>query len=236
LKKSTKLDTSYGLPRQRSNMTPEEKRELERRDCWQGRIYVLDQDCASLVDAPTVPIIGQQVDLALEYATAAAVAMMRHPDPAVCWTHDTVLILDGRIIGLVRVGVGPPEIVQIGIDAVTSNQGVRPGHRVYHQPRITFVDGSLRSRDCGEGVPLAGRDLITVVEAEIEAVCQSMQCPDPEGRQALDVALSYQGRVLAVIKVGPEGPVVHRFDPLDADCGRRSQGSIAMSPRTRQRL
>jgi hypothetical protein len=40
---------------------------------------------------------------------------------------------------------------------------------------------------------------------------------DQDRRQTEDVGLTYRGRALAIIRVSPAGPVVHRFGPAATD-------------------
>jgi hypothetical protein len=204
----------HTLPRHLRDLTPEVRRDVERLAYWESSIFEVDESSASLIDEVAVPVLGQQVDRALNYMIEVARAMMQHPDPTLCWADESVLTYRGGILALIRKGTDRPDVIRFSLDNLSSGESVRPGART---PRIFFVDGSFASVSYGVGIPLAGRDLTSAMEASIESVCIRMEHPKPEYRQTEDVALTYRGRALAIVRVSPAGPVVHRFGPAATD-------------------
>jgi hypothetical protein len=197
------------LSRRRTAMTPEQVRELERRTYWQSTIFELECTSASLIDGLIVPIIGDRLQLTLDFAIRATAEMTQHPDATQRWTHDTVLFYRSRLVAVVRATLD-------GIAITTFEANALPvtGHPGSLQSSIVLVDGSLDSVAYGVGIPLAGRALGDVLEESIKLISESIQNHDPDYRQDDDVALAFRGQILSVVRVSPEGPIVHRFGPL----------------------
>jgi hypothetical protein len=210
--RSTPATNENSSPRHRTAMTPEQVRALERQKYWQSSIFELEESSASLIDDQAVRIVGQQVGLALDYAMAVTKGMMLHPDPELRWTHDTVLFHRGRVQAIIQVCPSGPAIIRFDPEALASTADAGPGRQNSRRFRVELVDGSLESASYGLGIPLAGRDLMSVLDDSIKSILESMQHPDQDYRQTEDVALAFRGRILAVIRVTGSGPVVTRFD------------------------
>ena len=108
---------------------------------------------------------------------------------------------------------------------------VKPGRRASPGSSITWIDGSLESAGYGLGIPLAGRDLIDALNVSIRSICDSARHHDLAKNEVDDVALSYRGRFLAVIRFTPSGPVVTRFDLPSPPSGGGADTATRNSPK-----
>jgi hypothetical protein len=205
---------SYGPTSRRTKLTPAERRELDRLAYWKTTIFSLEEERADLIEGVAIPVLGQHLGPALDYAITAAIDMIRHPDPDLRRDADIALFYRRRILALVRVGQGDPVITRFDTDGLQAPESPKPARRGSRPCGITFMDGSVESTSYGVDTPLTGRDLGKVLEALIDSVCQGMQSSDPAERQGGDVALAFRGRILAVIRVSSNGPLVDRFDPI----------------------
>jgi hypothetical protein len=208
--------TNYDLQSagRRTDLTPAERRELDRRTYWKTSIFSLEEERADLIDGLTIPVLGRRLGPALDYAITSAVDMIRHPDPDLRRDADIALFYRRRILALVRAGRGDPIITRFDTEMVPEPESPKPARRGSRPCGITFMDGSVESTSYGVDTPLAGRDPDKALETLIDSVCQGMQSPDPAERQGDDVALAFQGRILAVIRDSSNGPLVDRFDPI----------------------
>ncbi len=209
----------------RDRLTPAEQRELERCAHWGISLQTLDEDSRDMVNGVEIPILGQDVELALEYSIRAASRMLEHPDPAQRWQHDVAFFAVGRLLAIVRIGPDGPVVTRFDPITLPSIVTGIPGSRRGRRPCIYWVDGSLEATSYGVGTPIAGRDPAILIDELVGAMCEKLRHPDADHRQTEDVIITHRGQILAAIRSTASGPVVTRFDQTDS-----SAGSLADPP------
>jgi hypothetical protein len=195
-------------------MTLEEIREHERRAYWASSLYLVEEASRSLVNGVEVPVVGQDLDLALTYSIEAAGRMSKLDNPVERWAHDVAFFLGGRLLAVLRMSPNGPLVTKFDSTTRPSIESERADCRAARKPTINWVDGSYESTGYGASIPLDGRNLVDVLGTSIESVCENMRNPNPEFRETDDVVATFRGRILAAIRVSPDGPVVHRFEPI----------------------
>ena len=132
----------------------------------------------------------------------------------------------GQILAVIRCTAHGPEVTRF--DSTPSLRRASETGASCRRPSITWIDGSLESAGYGLGVPLAGRELTDTLDVSIRSICEGCEQHDLAKNEVNDVALSYRGRFLAVIRFTPWDPgrdavryaalVGHLYQSAGQDC------------------
>jgi hypothetical protein len=201
-------------------LTPAERRAIDEQVYWETSLHLVEESSASVISGLELPVVGGMVAHALDHAIGTTIAMMQHPDEDLRWTADVAHVLRGRILSVVRLTPGGVDAISFDTGPLVLAERVVPGRRASRSSSIVFIDGSLESPCYGLGIPLSGRDLAVVLDDVVRSTCDAMKHPDPAIDRLDDVAFSFRGRFVAVIRYTPERPIVTRFDLPDSSSGR----------------
>lgn len=208
----------------RDDLTAEQRWE-RRQDYWSTSLFPVDWSDASIIAGLEFPIVGGLIRDAVDHAIATAVAMMQHPDTDLRWPADVAIVLRRKIAAIVRMTDAGTQVLRYDDDLPPlPPEKVLPGRRASRSQSLLFIDGSIESTCCGLGTPLAGRDLSDALEDFLRTIVEAIERGLPASGEPEDVAISYRGRFLAVVRHTPSGPDVIRFvTPSPTAFSRRAQ-------------
>jgi hypothetical protein len=190
----------------------EQEEDLRLRAYWGSCVVLITPWSALRTSNPAVPIYGHQVDHALTYAVAAAEAMVGHPDPAQRWANDSVLYHERRIVALVRSTLTGAVTRRYHPDALTPTEAASEELPQSLHDQIGLVDGRYGPAFYINTTALANRDLTTVLDQMIDNACRPIPSRSPQYRRTSDLAFSFRGQVLVIIRRTTSGSIVERFD------------------------
>jgi hypothetical protein len=167
------------------------------------------------MDHPLIPpeLFDGRPEVALDRSIEAVLKMMEHPDPHNRRHHDTAFGIGGRILAVARHTCDGPVATRFAsIDLVLPGwaTGREPGE--WYETSLAWLDGPTAQAGFALGTLLKGRDLSVALEDAIWSATNGSPIRNSRYPERFDIALSYRGRFLVLVRFTPAGADIVRFE------------------------